>query len=264
MRAAWWRRNVWSALSSALLACGAADAAGTAVREAPDPGGSVPSQPVPKDSAVARPAEPQIRAVVLLAVLKDPRPGAEGFPAALVDEVEAALRRVYQVEVRRLPIEPLPREAYYAPRRRYRADRLLEHLGTRVPGDLPAGTRVLGLTTADISTTKEPHKDWGVFGLGEVGGTAAMVSSHRLRRKARDAEQVRWRVTNTAVHELGHVLGLDHCVEPNCVMLDAEGGIANTDASSGGPGPQCLAKLERAAPLRPASELGAGRRADAP
>jgi hypothetical protein len=39
------------------------------------------------------------------------------------------------------------------------------------------------------------------------------------------------------------------------VMLDAEGGIANTDDSSGGPGPGCAAKLERSAPLRPASEL---------
>ena len=73
---------------------------------------------------------------------------------------------------------------------------------------MPAGTRVLGLTTADISTSKGDFKDWGVFGLGELGGTAAMVSSHRLTRKARDAAQVTWRVTNTAVHELGHVLGV--------------------------------------------------------
>ena len=34
-------------------------------------------------------------------------------------------------------------------------------------------------------------------------------------------------------------------------MLDAQGGIANTDASTGEPGPQCRAQLERSAPLRP-------------
>ncbi len=251
MRAAWSRRNVGLSLWLALLACGAADAASTGAREARAAGPADIRSDGPKDSSGPRAEAPQIRAVVVLAVLSDPRPGAAGFPAELVDEVEAALRRVYQVEVRRLASEPLPREAYYAPRKRYRADRLLDHLRARVP----ANTRVLGLTTADISTTKDRFKDWGVFGLGDLGGTAAIVSSHRLRRKARDAEQVRWRVTNTAVHELGHVLGLDHCGEPNCVMLDAEGGIANTDDSSGGPGPQCRAKLERAAPLRPASEL---------
>lgn len=224
----------------------------------------------------ARAAEPaagaaspvaEIRALVLLVVLDDPRPGAEGFPAALVDAIAAELQRVYQVEVRQLRSRPLPRSAYYQPRRRYRADLLLEHLAALVPTDLaaglpaglPAGTRVLGLTTVDISTSKPPHKDWGVFGLGSLGGTAAVVSSHRLRKHARDDSQVRWRVTNTAVHELGHVLGLDHCEEARCVMLDAQGGITNTDESSGVPGPRCQALLERAAPLRPAGALTGAR-----
>lgn len=191
-----------------------------------------------------------IRAVVLLVVLTDPRPGAAAFPPALVDAVEAELQRVYQVEVRRIDARVLPRSAFTAPRRRYRADRLLEFLGEQIPAGAPARTRVLGLTTADISTTKDGFKDWGIFGLGELNGTAAVVSSHRLRRKAKDAEQLRWRVTNTAVHELGHVLGLDHCEEPRCVMLDAEGGITNTDDSSGAPGPSCRAKLDRLAPLQ--------------
>ncbi len=204
-------------------------------------------------SAADEAGERQIRAVVVLVVLTDLRPGAAEVPAALVDEVEAALRDGYRVEVRRVPARPLPRSAYRAPRKRYRADDLLVYLRAQIPAELPVGTRVLGLTAADISTTKGEHRDWGVFGLGELGGTAAVVSTHRLRRKARDAAQVTWRVTNTAVHELGHVLGLDHCDEPRCVMLDAEGAIDNTDESSGAPGPQCALELDRAAPLRPAS-----------
>jgi archaemetzincin len=214
--------------------------------------------PVPGDSGRARAEEPQVRAVVLLVVLTDPRPGASEFPDGDVEAIAAEMRRVYQVEVRRLSARPLPQSAYYQKRRRYRADKLLDHLAGEIPAELPPGTRIVGLTTADISTTKDQFKDWGVFGLGALGGTAAMVSNHRLKKKARDAAHVTARVTNTAVHELGHVLGLDHCVEPRCVMLDANGGISNTDESTGVPGPQCTAKLDRMAPLRPLSAVLAG------
>lgn len=189
-------------------------------------------------------AERQIRAVVVLVVLGE-------FPKELVDAVAAELERVYQVEVRRRAAIELPKDAWYAPRKRYRADILLGHLGALTKG-MPDGTRVLGLTSVDISTSKDKFKDWGVFGLGELGGTAAVVSGFRLWKKSKDPRKIRWRVVNTAVHELGHVLGLDHCEEPRCVMLDAEGGIANTDDSTGRPGPECRAELERSAPLRPA------------
>lgn len=241
----WW---TWWGLSGAVMAA-------TAVMVAGPVSTARAAEPVPGDRSVGSgaPVEAaEIRAVVVLVVLEDPRPGAAKFPEALVDEVEAALARVYQVEVRRLARRPLPRSAFRVQRKRYRADDLLAYLATQVPAGMPARTRVLGLTTADISTTREPFKDWGVFGLGELDGTAAMVSSHRLRRKVRDAAQVRARVVNTAVHELGHVLGLDHCEEPRCVMLDAQGGIANTDESSGEPGPACQAKLDRVSPLRSA------------
>ncbi|MFY0541072.1 matrixin family metalloprotease [Nannocystis pusilla] len=170
-----------------------------------------------------------------------------GFPAELVDGIEAALRSTYQVEVQRRSPIALPKSAWYAPRKRYRADALLEHLGEQVAA-APRGTRILGLTSVDISTSKGKFADWGVFGLGELGGTAAVVSGHRLWRKTKDKRLVAWRVTNTAVHEVGHVLGLDHCEEPRCVMLDAEGKIDNTDASTGGPGPGCTALLDARAP----------------
>lgn len=211
-------------------------------------GRRVSAGPVPGDSG-------RVRAVVVLAVLTDPRADAAVFAPGDVDAIEAELRRVYQVEVRRVVARPLPKSAYTARRRRYRADTLLTFLAGEIPAELPAGTRILGLTTADISTTKEPFADWGVFGLGELGGTAAVVSSHRLKKRARSAAHASARVVNTAVHEVGHVLGLDHCEEPRCVMLDAQGGITNTDESTGLPGPQCQAELDREAPLRPLAEL---------
>lgn len=168
------------------------------------------------------------------------------FPTELSAAVGDALTEEYGVEVERLPAQTLPEFAYYAPRKRYRADRLLDHLhqfGREGEGDREV--KILGLTGVDISTTKGKYKDWGIFGLGELGGTTSVISTHRLRRKARDAEHVRFRTTTTAVHEIGHTFGLDHCSESRCVMQDAEGGIANTDSSTGHLGSECRAELER-------------------
>ena len=182
------------------------------------------------------------RATVTLATLGT-------FPRALADAVERGLRAELQVEVRRMNDVPLPRAAYYAPRRRYRADALLDHLHTLVPR---AGrARVIGMTDVDISTTKGRVFDWGVFGLGDLDGSACVISTHRLRRRARNAAHVEFRVVSTAVHEVGHTLGLDHCVEPRCVMRDAEGSITTVDTSTGRLGPECRAELDAARPIAP-------------
>jgi archaemetzincin len=184
---------------------------------------------------------PAHRGEVVLVALGD-------VDADLLDAVEHALRERLQVEVRRIGELPLPRSAYYKPRKRWRADVLLDVLLTHIPG-APPTTRILGLTASDISTTKAPHADWGIFGLGYAPGQAAVVSSFRLARKAKDRAQVRARVASTAVHEVGHTFGLQHCTEPRCPMQDAEGGIANTDAALPDLGPECRTELEAAFPV---------------
>jgi len=174
------------------------------------------------------------------------------FPDDLREEVERALVRELQVEIVHHDPIALPKSAWYAPRRRWRADVILDVLQELVPG-APATTRVLGLTASDISTTKDPFPDWGIFGLGLMPGQAAVVSSYRLRRKAKDRAHVQFRVASTAVHEVGHTFGLPHCPEERCVMQDAEGGITNTDAGTGTLGPQCRADIDEAFPVRPTS-----------
>ncbi len=223
------------ALCAGLLACEAAEASD----DRPEP---VPLQvrpdPAPTASASASASEDPVehRDTIVLVVL-------DGFPDDLLDAVEDTLRRELGVDVRRHGVEPLPRSAYYAPRRRYRADRLLEHLLTFTDGQ-PPETRFLGLTRKDISTTKGKHHDWGIFGLGYTPGRAAVVSSYRLRRGARDRKQIRFRVANTALHEVGHMFGLPHCSEARCPMRDAHGSIASTDDSRGQLGPRCQARLD--------------------
>ena len=166
----------------------------------------------------------------------------------IVAGVESSLRDHLQVEVRRIDGLKLPKSAWYAPRKRWRADRLLEFLLEQIP-DAPKTTRILGLTESDISTTKDPFPDWGIFGLGYAPGQAAVVSSYRLKKKAKNRAHVLFRVSNTAVHEVGHTFGLQHCREERCPMQDAEGGIANTDGSDPDLGPECRTELEAAFPI---------------
>jgi archaemetzincin len=110
---------------------------------------------------------------------------------------------------------PLPSTAFYKPRNRYRADSLI-HFESRLMGK---DTVVIGMTSKDISTTKNDIKDWGVMGLGFCPGNACVVSSFRLSAKNKTAQFYK-----VAIHELGHTQGLPHCPTASCFMRDAEGG----------------------------------------
>ena len=142
------------------------------------------------------------------------------------EQVVAALRAFYPIEVRVLECQELPRAAYYPPRKRYRAERLLTYLNQRLPKD---GWRILGLTDVDISTTKDKVPDWGVMGLGELPGTATVISSFRCRKQARNPAHAIERLAKVAVHEIGHTLGLPHCPTRSCLMEDAMGKVVTTD-----------------------------------
>jgi archaemetzincin len=218
---------------------------GCGSREAPVAGEPTAERPVAEPAVVS--VEP-VEAIDPVAAIEPPRALVKlivlgEFPPELEEAVAAGLEAELQVEVERIDGLELPQRAYYPQRRRYRADRLLEFLNEHLDGE-PDRTRVLGLTSVDISTTKPPHEDWGVFGLGELGGRSSVISIFRLRRRARDAEHLEFRIVTTAVHEIGHTLGLDHCVEPGCVMRDAEGSITTVDTSTGHLGPECRAELE--------------------
>jgi archaemetzincin len=184
----------------------------------------------------ARAANTRTRGTVMLVPLRS-------FPEDLISAVETLLVTELDVRVERSDTLPLPRLAYYQPRRRYRADKLLDHLLGALPTERPE-VRALGLTTVDISTTKGNIVDWGVFGLGLMPGRACVISSYRLRRGVRDRNHLAFRVATTALHEVGHTFGLDHCSEDRCPMRDAGGGIENTDTSLAKLGPRCLAQLE--------------------
>lgn len=163
---------------------------------------------------------------------------------AQVDSVQSAVERMYEFEVVILDRVELPKMAFTEIRYpRYRADSIVEWLSNHLPDTVDM---VLGLTDKDISVTKykdrkkgiikEPawqYRDFGIFGLGRVGGDACVVSSHRLWAKGASAKSFYQRLTRISCHEVGHVLGLHHCPESNCLMNDANESITTIDNSNG-------------------------------
>ena len=61
-----------------------------------------------------------------------------------------------------------------------------------------------------------------VFGEAQLGGSAAIVSTHRLSNQfyglARDPALLMHRLEKEIIHELGHTFGLVHCHQFECVM----------------------------------------------
>jgi archaemetzincin len=168
-----------------------------------------------------------------------PKPDSAQAPARLVilplgtelldrdvDFARRCLEAFFDFRIDVLDRQPLPKATYYAPRKRYRAERLLDALEAQAPQD---AARIVGLTAVDISTTKGAVFDWGVLGLATIDGRVGILSSFRCRRGTKTAEQARVRFGKVAVHEVGHTLGLEHCPVLACLMEDAKGTVMTTD-----------------------------------
>jgi archaemetzincin len=134
----------------------------------------------------------------------------------------------------------MPDFAYYKPRNRYRAEKILTFLDT-VTCEC---TKIVGFTESDISTTKDEYIDWGIFGYGSIDGKSCVCSVYRLKRKSNPA-LFNSRLRKLIVHELGHTYGLDHCEWPLCVMADYKGTMASLDRTGCHFCSQCKAKYKR-------------------
>lgn len=136
-----------------------------------------------------------------------------------ISETHAAMKQVLPYVIL-LSKEEMPANAWYVPRKRYRADTLIHWLSSRAKEN----ETYIGITMNDISTTKGSVFDYGVMGLGFCPGNACVASNYRLKNK-KDFIKV-------VIHELGHTTGLPHCPYKTCYMRDAEGGD-HTDKEKG-------------------------------
>ena len=134
------------------------------------------------------------------------------IPKENVDYVANYLKKMYANVIINKPIE-FPKNSLNQAKTRHRADSLIRFLSAQTkPGYL-----TIGLTTGDISTTKNTP-DWGVMGLGFCPGNSCIASSFRLKGKNKMEK-----LFKVAIHELGHTQGLKHCPVNDCLMRDAEG-----------------------------------------
>jgi archaemetzincin len=156
-----------------------------------------------------------------------------------VQLARAAVAEFWGAEVEVLPAQPLPSSAWYEPRHRYRAERLIDWLESLM---VRQADRVVGLTGSDISIAKGSYPDWGIFGIGELGGRACVVSTYRLG-KGGGARLSKARLVKVLNHEMGHTFGLDHCTTPHCLMGDAQGTISTVDAEPGELCPVCRERV---------------------
>jgi len=151
---------------------------------------------------------------------------------------------LYGFTVEILEAKALPKKAYYKPRKRYRAEKLLDHIDEKIVPNVDCAI-VIGFTKVDISTTKGKRKDWGILGLGNIEGTSAVVSSYRMTRGKTGRKKVRMRAVKVVNHELGHVLGLGHYNVAGCLMHDALGTVKTVDEETGLLCPRSRAFIEK-------------------
>lgn len=88
---------------------------------------------------------------------------------------------------------------------------------------------ILGLTAHDLSA---PGRSY-VFGEATMGGRWAVVSLARLGAPGPASPRLLDRLCSEALHEIGHLSGLEHCSAPTCVM-SVSSAVAAIDAKSAG------------------------------
>ena len=155
-----------------------------------------------------------------------------------------ALFFVAPVSVRRLPLSDVPawarrRHPEWGGKQLLTDFVLRDLLGREAPDDALA---CLALTARDLWL----GGGWNfVFGQADLCGRAAVCSLHRLGWPGKGEREFRAclrRALRVAAHEVGHALGLRHCVASRCLMngFNSRGELDRTPLH---PCPVCLRKL---------------------
>ncbi len=158
--------------------------------------------------------------------------------------VSRRLEEIFAVSVDLARAEFDFRAAHDPSRRQTNSTLLLAQIleGARLPDD-----KRIGIVDADLFIPVLTF----VFGEAQLGGSAAVVSTHRLSDQfyglARNDRVMLARLEKEIVHELGHTFGLCHCRQFECVMR-ASTYVEEIDLKQVYPCEDCAAKLDRRSP----------------
>lgn len=125
-----------------------------------------------------------------------------------------------------------PTEAFDSRRNQYHSTRILILLEQEVQKLQVA--RLLGVTCFDLFV---PGLNF-VFGEARLPGRVGVISTYRLEPSPREEKDLfQRRVVKEAVHEVGHMVGLEHCSDTACAMY-----FSNTLADTDHKGPDLCGK----------------------
>lgn len=131
-----------------------------------------------------------------------------------------------------------PSFALHAERQQYHSSEILASMQRYTNGKT---WRLLGITPLDLYI---PILTF-VFGEAQLGGTAAVVSYHRLQQEfyglPADIDLLANRLLIESVHELGHTLRLTHCHDFQCAMAPSHA-VEWIDIKDSGFCEDCLAR----------------------
>lgn len=113
----------------------------------------------------------------------------------------------------------IPQEAFNQWRRQYNAEVIMNHLSSS------SETKFIDKSIPSLLITESDLYYSGlnfVFGLEDPAKNCAIVSLARLKTEFYDEKPdkslLKERVVKEVIHEIGHYLGLDHCMSLGCVM----------------------------------------------
>jgi archaemetzincin len=130
---------------------------------------------------------------------------------------------------------PMPKGAYNSRRDQYNASTILDKLKRRVPKD------ALSFSAITLKDLYVPDLNF-VFGLASLSNRVGVYSLIRYKRDNSEGPTVLRRSVKVMSHEVGHVLGLQHCVFYRCGMCGSNS-LAESDARPAFFCPLCLDKL---------------------